>query len=90
MSYFMRCESSPYTTIRLHQKGYTLYNFFYFLKVLNKQVDEAGNSDGYGSRVKYLEKLNFETGALKGMMEIVLESWENIDKGKNMSSNYYH
>lgn len=64
--------------------------FFYFLKVLNKQVDEAGNSDGYSSRVKYLEKLNFETGALKGMMEIVLESWENIDKGKNMSSNYYH
>ena len=63
---------------------------FYFLKVLNKQVNEAGNNDGYSSRVKYLKKLNFESGTLKGMMEAVLDYWEHVDKGKDMSSNYNH
>lgn len=64
--------------------GFTckLLIFLSQLKVLNEQINEAGYDHGYSFRVYYLERLNFESGTLKGMMETVLEYWKHADKGK--------
>ena len=47
-----------------------------FDNVLNEFVNEAGNEDGYTTRVRYLEKMNFVSGTLKGHVEALLEQIE--------------
>lgn len=40
--------------------------------ILTEYVNEAGNEEGYSARVRYLEKLNYAAGTLKGHIEALL------------------
>lgn len=44
-----------------------------FDSIVNERVNEAGYDDGYTDRVRYLEKMNFTSGTLKGHVEALLE-----------------
>ena len=47
--------------------------FNQFDGIFNETVNERGNEDGYTYRVIYLERINYECGLLKGMLDIILE-----------------
>ena len=47
--------------------------FNQFDGVVNEMVNERGYDDGYTDRVRYLERINYECGLLKGMLDIILE-----------------
>lgn len=49
----------------------TLFNEFD--NVVNEYVNERGYDDGYTDRVRYLERMNYACGRLKGMIEAILE-----------------
>lgn len=49
----------------------TLFNEFD--NVLNEVVNERGYDDGYTDRVRYLERINYTCGRLKGLIEAILE-----------------
>ena len=44
-----------------------------FNEVVNEDINERGYEDGYTDRVRYLERMNYECGRLKGMIDIILE-----------------
>ncbi len=44
-----------------------------FNEVINEDINERGYEDGYTDRVHYLEKMNYECGQLKGMVDVILE-----------------
>ena len=43
-----------------------------FDSVLNEDINERGYDDGYTARVIYLEKMNYESGTLKGHLEAMI------------------
>ena len=44
-----------------------------FDNVVNEFVNERGYDDGYTDRVQYLERLNFESGYLKGLLDSMID-----------------
>ena len=44
-----------------------------FDNVVNEFVNERGYDDGYTDRVRYLERLNFESGYLKGLLDSMID-----------------
>ena len=48
-----------------------------FDSVLNEFVNEVGHEGGYTDRVGYLEKLNYESGTLKGHLEAMIAHFEH-------------
>ncbi len=56
--------------------------FNQFDGVINEMVNERGYDDGYTDRVRYLERINYECGLLKGMLDIILEGiWTSPSPG---------
>ena len=48
-----------------------------FDRVLNETINERGYEDGYTDRVQYLERMNYESGQMKGMLDTIIEgAWE--------------
>ena len=52
-----------------------------FDSVLNEVVNEAGYDDGYAARVRYLERINYHSGILKGHVDAFLECVECLWSG---------
>lgn len=64
-------KPTVHTVLNNHPQLRARFNFFD--NVLNEDINERGYEDGYTDRVRYLERMNYECGQLKGMVDAILE-----------------